>query len=238
MKSNQKPESTPKSNRIEIIIREIETVYIQGLLIDFFTKKASPLLPVYVTYEAKRRKIDEHTIESTFSNFQIMEATASPDEPSDFLAKIFMQKYPSHAVVFIEMVKEDDQSWGKVEELTREIISRMNKLEFKISAVNPPQLIPHNLLVQEKSAIEHKTPAQHNIYVPKDEKTISKWRKAYSIMKKLDKEYLKEWEDGTADTASPEIQDYRDALTKKLSWQPSERTVRRIKAAGDDELLK
>jgi hypothetical protein len=51
------------------------------------------------------------------------------------------------------MVSEDDVSWGKVKEITREIIDKMGELEFEIDSVKPDELISQFSSSQEDALL-------------------------------------------------------------------------------------
>lgn len=135
--------------RIEIILANVKVVYFQNLLIDFFSRSRSPDFPTHVLFEANHRpsKIKSY-VELHFSNFRIGVAAEKKDEPSQELAKIVIQSYPTHLVVFIEEI-EDETEWEKVENLVRKIIVKVQQLDIEIIIVEPIALNPMKVKNEE-----------------------------------------------------------------------------------------
>lgn len=140
----EKPIVTKKSEskiqHINMLIKNIQTGLFTGFLVDFFSRKHSPIFPIYVHYDLKPRPIDEETIELIYDNFMVVEAA---EDPIWFIpiAKIVMQNYPSHVVVFIESMPEKNDEWEKVIKLVQEIIARMKILDINIQSVEPKTLL-------------------------------------------------------------------------------------------------
>jgi len=134
-----------KKQRIEIILKNVNVVYFQGLLVDFFSRDRSPDYPVHVLFDSSLRpsKTPGH-VAVDYYNFRIGESSNDEDEPSKELAKIVTQSYPSHIVVFVE--SEESNDWKKVENLIRNIIAKTHELELEIISVQPPELMPTRLL--------------------------------------------------------------------------------------------
>ena len=137
--------------RIEITIRIDEPLYVKELLIVYFHFKNSPTYPLCVRFDGI---LNRSTGEANTRNFRIVEYDEEKDYSSE-LAEIRINPFPSHIVVFIEMVSEDDISWEKVKEITTEIIDKMRELDFEIESVKPDELIPKSLLPLWKQIPNH-----------------------------------------------------------------------------------
>ena len=74
-------------------------------------------------------------------------------------------------------------------------------------------------------------------WVPKKPATQARWRKAYELMCDLDSLYEEEYEDIRRENPNPKRADYVAYLASKMKWNPSEKTVGRIKQAGDRNWL-
>lgn len=74
-------------------------------------------------------------------------------------------------------------------------------------------------------------------WFPKKPETIATWKKAYSIMLRLDETYREEYYEGATEDPKPKIGDYSDTLAHEMDWRPSDKTTRRIKKAGDNGWL-
>jgi hypothetical protein len=75
------------------------------------------------------------------------------------------------------------------------------------------------------------------VYIPRNEIALKRWKKAWRVIKKTREEYAQLHEDNERENPNPKIDDLRTALFKKMKWKPSERTVYRIIAAGNEKLL-
>jgi len=73
-------------------------------------------------------------------------------------------------------------------------------------------------------------------WVPERHDSRARWRKAYSILRKMRAEYLDpaDW----SDNPEPTLDEYRDRLKAKMKWSVSSKTVGRILKAGDNNWLK
>lgn len=78
----------------------------------------------------------------------------------------------------------------------------------------------------------------HAAGLPKRKSQLNKWKKAWSIIRKTQGKFKKEYENTRTDNPEPKVDDLRDALGGGMNWKPSEKTVRRIIKAGDEGLLK
>lgn len=76
-------------------------------------------------------------------------------------------------------------------------------------------------------------------YFPKTDKARKRWKDAYSIIKKMQREYRRLYRDGDTEKPKPTFDEYRERLgSSKLAWTPSDKTIRRIMNCGDKGLLK
>jgi hypothetical protein len=73
--------------------------------------------------------------------------------------------------------------------------------------------------------------------LPKTPLGMKRWKNAYAVIKKIRKLYEMEYNDGIADTPTPTIDDLREALQPIYKRIPSDRTVEKIIAAGDNGFL-
>ncbi len=69
--------------------------------------------------------------------------------------------------------------------------------------------------------------------IPKTDKALERWKQAYEIITETRKHFREAWEEAADDNPSPKIEDYRDALADGMNWNPSDRTIRSIRNAGD-----
>jgi hypothetical protein len=177
-----KPSKTnnPKSEfpRIEITIKNIDLRFIQGLLIDFFFNKNSPKYPVFVKFGFSYRRIDSERVQTTYKDFQVVEAVEDPNEPSEVLAEIIMQSYPSLVVVFIEMKRNDKETQEKVIGITKEIIGRMQAMKFNIESVRPVELQPE-LLMPASTDDEDKASKPKRPEHPQKRSGLNNWFKYF-----------------------------------------------------------
>lgn len=74
--------------------------------------------------------------------------------------------------------------------------------------------------------------------LPKRQRQLDKWKKAWSIIRKTRTQFQKEYDNESTENPSPKLDDLRDALARKMKWKPSEKTVSRIIKAGEEGLLK
>lgn len=145
MKKSNQDSVIHEEDRIELLIRIIDDrnieFYIIGMLIDYFGPRNSPNKPVCVWYDSPWRPKNQSEVYVDFKNFRIVELIENPELHFDVLAKIAMQKYLSHVVVFIYKENDDPNSWAKVLSITKEIIAQMKVLKFDIESIKPPSLI-------------------------------------------------------------------------------------------------
>jgi len=72
---------------------------------------------------------------------------------------------------------------------------------------------------------------------PKKAETLAKYKQAYSIIKNMRKQYRRLYSDGHTEDPEPELDDYREALTSKMGWKRTRRTIRKVIKLGDKGLL-
>jgi hypothetical protein len=70
------------------------------------------------------------------------------------------------------------------------------------------------------------------VYVPKKASYKKRYKEAYAIIKKVDKEFRESWNEDSRNNPKPKIEDYRDALANEMDWKPTDRTIQRILVAG------
>ena len=73
--------------------------------------------------------------------------------------------------------------------------------------------------------------------VPSRQPDLARWRRAYPNLIETQERYREIYEDGDTDDPKPKMDDYRDALASEMGWRPTERTIRKILAAGGGGLL-
>lgn len=143
-------------NEIQLEIEKVTAVQFQGLLIDFFGIKRSPLPSVYVKFDVSYNRLDKDTVETTFHHFQIAEIKADANEESRSLAKIIIQNHPECAVIFIKEEGESSNDWETVKKLVKEIVQKAENLKYKFTLVQPPDLMPNSSLPPWERIPDHK----------------------------------------------------------------------------------
>jgi hypothetical protein len=174
----KKPDDHTKSHLIEIIIHDLDRSFIDELLVGFFNRTRSPSNPVYVRHDVIDKRTDRNWVERRITKPQIAEVNEDPDIYYDALANIIIQPYPSQTVIFIEGIGSDLKNWDKVKTITKQIISKMQELNFEISSVKPADLLPE---VQVSSQINIESePAIAKIPNPPPKRSgLEKWFKYY-----------------------------------------------------------
>lgn len=75
-------------------------------------------------------------------------------------------------------------------------------------------------------------------WVPRTPKSRRKWQQAYALMVSLAKQYHKQAnEEWTRDQPAPRLNEYADYIALKMKWKPSEKTIGRIRQAGENGWL-
>jgi hypothetical protein len=80
--------------------------------------------------------------------------------------------------------------------------------------------------------------AKQKIYVPTTPRVFERWRKMWGIIKKTRREYLHPPNKLMEVRPNPTIDDLREAISEKLRFKPSGKTVERVILAGSNGLLK
>jgi HEAT repeat protein len=120
---------------------------------------------------------------------------------------------------------QKEQSEDKATEQPEEFV----RIEFEDD--NPLQLIE-----RDRSSAQEANPSLPD-WFPNSEKTLAKWKRAYSIVVQLREEYREAYVDGDTDYPEPRIADCIDAIASEMGWKRSYKTVERIIKTGDEGLL-
>ena len=131
--------------QIEIIIKGQSYETVTGILLDFFRLDRSPILPVYVTFDASLHDIgksgDPNLGTPVFRNFRVAKWIEPPIRAAHVLAQIHISAYPSHVLLTMEEI-ESPENWEPVKALAREVILRMQQFQFQIVSVEPQDQLP------------------------------------------------------------------------------------------------
>jgi len=75
-------------------------------------------------------------------------------------------------------------------------------------------------------------------WVPRMPRSRKKWQQAYALMVSLAKQYHKQAnEEWTRDQPAPKLNEFADYIALKIKWKPSEKTIGRIRQAGENGWL-
>lgn len=75
-------------------------------------------------------------------------------------------------------------------------------------------------------------------WVPRTPKSRRKWQQAYALIVSLAKLYHKQAnEEWTRDQPAPKLNEFADYIALKMKWKPSEKTIGRIRRAGENGWL-
>jgi len=75
-------------------------------------------------------------------------------------------------------------------------------------------------------------------WVPRTPRARKKWQQAYALMLSLVRLYHKQAnEEWTRDQPAPKLNEFADYIALKMKWKPSEKTIGRIRQAGENGWL-
>ncbi len=163
---------------IEIWINDLEQGYVELLLLDFFGRNKSPILPIYVRFKVIDTRINKNWVKREANKFQVAEINNDEAIYYNSLADINIHKHPSHVVIHIDALDNDTENWERVKNITKEIISKMRELNYSIEKVRPVELQPQvpasklNELASKSSDV--KLPDQ-----PQARSGLAKWFKYF-----------------------------------------------------------
>lgn len=219
-------------------------------------KARSPYYPIYVTYDSVTNKIDEGFVVEE-SNIRIVETNENSEKGVIEIAKVSIEKSFEGVNVVIDCTKEGKNRWGNIIEMAQSILKIMWDVGYRLSKVSPGGLIPITMIFQTKEEEERERVRNEKIlplrglrdtvkkpikppiiYLPKSENALKKWKKAYSIIKLIRKEYKDDYECSSTDNPNPKISDYVEAILNRMNWNRGYKTIERIIKAGDANLLK
>lgn len=246
---------------INFTVEHNNLYFLQNIFIGDYGKYNSPLLPIYII-SGPELSVDEYKEEKAHSNFLVVELCKDSDQGYREIAFILM-RYQSDDEIYVAFqgLWEGEDRWDQVEKLVKSILCFVYDRGYKIISANPFNIIPREMYSPKKVSeeLEKSTesvseltgiPGKNKglsltkessesigspIYIPTRPKSLARYKEAYAIIKRLDKEYFSSWEDDSQKQPKPKILDYRDAIVfeMKPTWKPSTKTIERIIKVGN-----
>jgi hypothetical protein len=246
-----------KSNRKELVIKNLELEAFNKILMQFFFRKRSPNYPVCVDLEYFTYFNEDNGTSFEVEDFDTFNISVAP---IDFfiddwriIARIYQSKIASQLGITILGEEEFIEDWDKVINLTEIITTMIKQYRGEIVSSDPIESV-HKKLPQEKnkpekkkkpgkidsknptiSAVDKKMIAEFNKL---KENTKDEFRKRWAIINEYKRQNKEEFDNGVYEKP-PRItaQDIIDYIYKETGEIVSDQTLYRTKHYGKLKLL-
>jgi hypothetical protein len=143
-----------KPHLIQLKIKLDSIVSIKLLLVEFFTRDKSSILPIYVNEVPLLLDSTQYI----FGIYEIRNLDEIEEELQidylfdEKLAEIRIQSYPSLVLAIIDGTKANGDNWVKVKKAVREIVKKAQELGFEFISTDPPEFMPK--IIIDKQGIQ------------------------------------------------------------------------------------